>query len=176
MKYTITERKVSINDKTRERLHAKLDKFEKFFKTEAEVFATFENQKDWIYLEITIRSGDLIIRAEADDQEARGAIDKAVEIIEGQLRKYKTKMEKKVKQNAYESVFDADTLESEEEETEFRVVKSKKFFMKPMSVEEAILQMNLLNHSFFIFTNAETDGTNVVYKRKDQNYCLIEID
>lgn len=177
MKINIVERKINLTDSTKEKLENKLSKFDKFFKTDAEATATFKTQKDKVFLEVCISAGDMLIRAEADDPDAKSAIDKIDDIIVGQFRKYKTKLEKKIKTNAYEDnseLFGNYSLE--DEETEFKVVKSKKFFVKPMSVDEAILQMNLIGHQFFVFTNSETEQTCIVYKRKDRNYGLIEVD
>ncbi|MBQ2897745.1 MAG: ribosome-associated translation inhibitor RaiA [Clostridia bacterium] len=174
MKIKVVERKVTINDKTREKLENKLVKFDKLLGESAEAVATFNTQKDKIFLEISIRSDDMIIRAESSDADAKIAIDKIIDVLEGQFRKYKTKLSRKIKTFAPDAYFNEPS--SVEEETEFKVVKSKKFFMKPMSVDEAILQMNLLGHEFFVFTNSETEKVNIVYKRKDLNYGLIETD
>lgn len=174
MKINIVERKVTLNDKTKEKLESKLLKFDKLLGASAEATATFNTQKDKIFLEIAIRSEDMIIRAESSDPDAKIAIDKIIDILEGQFRKYKTKLERKIKTFTPDIYFE-NQLEVEEEK-EFKVVKSKKFFMKPMSVDEAILQMNLLGHEFFVFTNSDTEKINIVYKRKDSNYGLIETD
>lgn len=176
MKLNIVERKVNLKDSTKEKLEKKLSKFEKFFKDEAEITATFRTQKDVIYLEVYISSGDISIRAESSDTDAKTAIDKVESIIDGQFRKYKTKLEKKVKGNVYTEFYNESSSGYDEEENEFNVVKKKKFFIKPMSVDEAILQMNLIGHQFFVFINSETDETCIVYKRKDNNYGLIETD
>lgn len=174
MKIKIVERKVTLNDKTKEKLESKLKKFDKLLGESAEATATFNTQKDKIFLEIAIRSDDMIIRAESSDEDAKIAIDKIIDVLEGQFRKYKTKLERKIKTFTPDIYFESPS--EVEEEKEFKVVKSKKFFMKPMSVDEAILQMNLLGHEFFVFTNSETEKVNIVYKRKDQNYGLIEAD
>jgi len=172
MKIKVVERKVTINDTTREKLESKLLKFDKLLGESAEAVATFNTQKDKIFLEIAIRSDDMIIRAESSDPDAKTAIDKIIDVLEGQFRKYKTKLSRKIKTFNPDVYFEEPSVI--EEEAEFKVVKSKKFFMKPMSVDEAILQMNLLGHEFFVFTNSETEKINIVYKRKDSNYGLIE--
>lgn len=174
MKINIVERKVTLNDTTKEKLESKLLKFDKLLGESAEATATFNTQKDKIFLEIAIRSEDMIIRAETSDPDAKIAIDKIIDILEGQFRKYKTKLARKIKTFTPDIYFDNQSEVVEEQE--FKVVKSKKFFMKPMSVDEAILQMNLLGHEFFVFTNSDTEKVNIVYKRKDQNYGLIETD
>ena len=174
MKINIVERKVTLNDTTKEKLESKLLKFDKLLGESAEATATFNTQKDKIFLEIAIRSEDMIIRAESSDPDAKIAIDKIIDVLEGQFRKYKTKLARKIKTFTPDAYFDTPSEVAEEQE--FKVVKSKKFFMKPMSVDEAILQMNLLGHEFFVFTNSDTEKVNIVYKRKDQNYGLIETD
>lgn len=175
MKINVKTLKINLNDSTIEKLESKLAKFDRLMGEDAVADVTFKTQKDRVFLEIAIYSGDMIIRAESDDEDAKVAIDKIIGVIEGQFRKYKTKIEKRNKNVDY-SKFVVDSDYDIEEEKEFNVVKSKKFSVKPMSVDEAILQMNLLNHEFFVFTNAETNDVNIVYKRKDKNYGLIEID
>lgn len=174
MKINIVERKVTLNDTTKEKLESKLLKFDKLLGESAEATATFNTQKDKIFLEISIRSEDMIIRAESSDPDAKIAIDKIIDVLEGQFRKYKTKLARKIKTFTPDIYFENQSEVAEEKE--FKVVKSKKFFMKPMSVDEAILQMNLLGHEFFVFTNSDTEKVNIVYKRKDSNYGLIETD
>ena len=160
MKINIVERKVTLNDTTKEKLESKLLKFDKLLGESAEATATFNTQKDKIFLEIAIRSEDMIIRAETSDPDAKIAIDKIIDILEGQFRKYKTKLARKIKTFTPDIYFDNQSEVVEEQE--FKVVKSKKFFMKPMSVDEAILQMNLLGHEFFVFTNSDTEKVNIV--------------
>ena len=113
----------------------------------------------------------MIFRAEVRDADMYAAIDRTVDVLERQIRKQKTRLEKRLREGAFEE-FDA-PMDYEEEE--FKIVKTKKYENKPMSVEEAILQMNLLGHEFYIFNNAETLDKEVVYKRKDGNYGLIEL-
>ena len=114
----------------------------------------------------------MIFRSEITDRDMYAAIDKSVDVLERQIRKQKTKLEKKLRAGAFEE----SGYEDFAEEDEFRIVKVKKYKNKPMSAEEAILQMNLLGHEFYIFTNSETNEKEVVYKRKDGNYGLIELD
>jgi putative sigma-54 modulation protein len=103
------------------------------------------------------------------------SIDMVIDVLEEQVRRYKTRLKKRLYDGAIKTeYFEKINKQDVEEEGEFKVVRSKKFAIKPMVVEEAILQMNLLGHQFFVFTNAENEETNVVYKRKDGNYGLIE--
>ena len=132
--------------------------------------------KDNDYIEATIYAAGMMYRAEASDKEILAAIDKIVDVIERQIRKNKTRLSKKIKRDATldANLISGATYTEGEETKEFEVVKTKRFTVKPMSVEEAILQMNLLGHTFFVFKNQETDEMNVVYKRKDGKYAVIE--
>lgn len=176
MNYNITGRKVEVTEGLRDRIHKRLDKLERYFKDDPEVRVTLSAAKSRQTVEVTIFSTGVIYRAEETDSDMYAAIDKVVDVIERQMRRHKTHLEKKLKKEAFEVPYVA--LEENEpdvqEEEEFKIVKVKKFTFKPMSVEEAILQMNLLGHQFFVFDNAETDAVSIVYKRKDGNYALIE--
>lgn len=171
MKVRISGRKMEVQDKLIKIAEKKIDKLSKFFGDDAEAVMTFSEQKDSKTVEMTIFSAGMIYRAEETCLDEYAAIDKVVDVIERQIRKNKTRLEKRLRDTAF-SVPDE---KPEEEEKEFKIVKTKKHALKPMSVEEAILQMNLLGHQFFVFLNAETDEDNIVYKRRDGNYGLIEI-
>ncbi len=174
MKINLTTKKVTLKDSTIEKLEKKLSKFDKILKDDGLADVKFKMENDVIYLEIAISSGDMILRAQTSDKDAKTAIDKIISLLEGQLRKYKTKLQKKVKASGFDEYFAEMPNFSYEEEKEFNIVKTKKFSVKPMSVDEAILQMNLLNHEFYVFENAEDGKIDIVYKRKDKNYGLIE--
>lgn len=175
MKFNIIGRKMTVNEKKTDYITKKIGKLDKFFKTEPEARIVIGSRKDKEYIEATIYSEGFMVRAEAEQNDIFSAIDKAVDIIERQIRKNKTKLEKRIKR---EAVSDNQLLSgeifSDEEDAEFNVIKTKRFPVKPMSVQEAILQMNLLGHSFFVFKNQETDELNVVYRRKDGNFAVIE--
>lgn len=173
MKYIVNGKNVEVSDALKEKAIRKLAKIEKFFKADAECNITFKVEKNRHICEVTIFSKDLFIRAEETTNDMYASIDMVIDKLERQIRKNKTKLGKRIRQ---ESVVpdNFDIKEDIEEEENFKVVKSKRFAIKPMHVEEAILQMNLLGHSFFVFKNAETEEVNVVYKRKDGNYGLIE--
>lgn len=176
MNFIITGRKVEVTDGLRERIHKRLGKLEKYFKDDPEVRITLSVVKGRHTIEVTIYSKGVIYRAEETDVDMYAAIDQVVDVIERQMRRHKTHLEKKLKKEAFDLPYaDRNDMETEvPEEEEFKVVKVKKFTFKPMSVEEAILQMNLLGHEFFVFDNAETEAISIVYKRKDGNYALIE--
>lgn len=177
MKFNIIGRKYNIKDNVREYIEKKLSKLDKFFKTEPTARVVLGTIKDNDYIEAQINAGGMIFRAEASDKEILAAVDKIIDVIERQIRKNKTKLAKRIKdiQVAGSSMISGATYVDEEpEEAEFEIVKTKRFTVKPMDVEEAILQMNLLGHTFFVFKNVDTSEMNVVYKRKDGKYALIE--
>lgn len=175
MNYNIIGRRVEVTDGLRERIYKRLNKLEKYFKDDPEVRVTLSASKGRHTIEVTIFSKGIIYRAEDTDTDMYAAIDKVVDVIERQMRRHKTHLEKKLKKEAFELPYALpDEQDSVTEEKTFNVVKVKKFNVKPMSVEEAILQMNLLGHQFFVFDNSETNAASIVYKRKDGNYALIE--
>ena len=176
MKFKIIGRRYDVTDKIRDYVEKKLGKLDKFFKDESEARVVIGTIKDNDYIEATIYSAGMMYRAEASDKEILAAIDKIVDVIERQIRKNKTRLSKKIKRDATldANLISGATYTEGEETKEFEVVKTKRFTVKPMSVEEAILQMNLLGHTFFVFKNQETDEMNVVYKRKDGKYAVIE--
>lgn len=173
MKFIISGKNFEISDALRDRVNKKLGKLEKFFGPAAEVHVTMSVQKNRHILEVTVIINGLTLRAEVENDDMYLCIDKAEDILEGQIRKNKTRLEKKLREEAF-IVENFRPELSVEEEHEFRVVRTKKFAIKPMTIEEAILQMNLLGHEFFMFSNSESGEVNVVYRRKDGNYGQIE--
>ena len=176
MKFNIIGRRYDLTDKIKDYVEKKLSKLDKFFKDESEARVVIGTIKDNDYIEATIYAGGMMYRAEASDREILAAIDKIVDVIERQIRKNKTRLEKKIKRDATldNMLISGNTYTEGEETKEFEIVKTKRFIVKPMSSEEAILQMNLLGHNFFVFKNQETDEMNIVYKRKDGKYAIIE--
>ncbi len=173
MKFIISGKNFDVTEALRERVNKKLGKLEKFFSPQTEAHVTMSVQKNRHILEVTIISNGITLRAEVANDDMYACIDKAENILEGQIRKNKTRLEKKLHTGAFKpEYFSSENFV--EEETEFKVVRTKRFAIKPMPVEEAILQMNLLGHEFFMFSNADTNEVNVVYKRKYGNYGLIE--
>ncbi len=174
MKVIITGRKIELTEKIKELTEKKLLKLSKFFDDETTVNVTYSAARDKAAVEVTIFHGGMIYRGEEISEDKFVALDKTIDVIERQIRKNKTRLEKKLRENA----FDAFNFESGDEvlEEEFKIVKTKKYLVKPMSPEEAILQMNLIGHTFYLFKNAETEENNIVYKRKDGNYGLIETE
>ena len=171
MKITITGRKVNLRDNFKERVEKKLSKFDRIFGEEAEANVTVTMEKNRQTVEVTIRHGGMVYRAESTDLEMNDALDQVVDALGRQLRKNKTRLEKRIKSSGFE---DFQVEAPVEEETEFRVVRSKHFPVKPLDMEEAILEMNLVGHQFYMFRNVETGEINVVYRRKDGDYGLLE--
>lgn len=156
----------SFTDYAQKRLSDKLDKF---FGDEAEAKLMLTELKSKVVLELTVRYNQMIYRSEQTAVDKNDALDAAVDKIIRQIRKNKTRLEKRLKDTAFKGEF-TDTVE---EQSDFSVIRRKEFRMRPMSVEEAILQMNMLGHSFFVFIDAESGETNVVYKRADEGYAVL---
>ena len=172
MRYVITGRNIEVTPALKAAVEDKIGKLERYFTPDTEVIATLSVQKDRQKIEITIPMKGNIIRAEESSNDMYVSIDLVEEIIERQIRKYKRKLIDK-KQAAL-SFSEAFLQEEYDMDDEVRIVKTKKFGMKPMDPEEACVQMELLGHSFYVFLNSETDEVNVVYKRKGNTYGLIE--
>lgn len=173
MKVIVTGRNLVITDAIKDQVEKKLSKFDKFFRSDVEAQATFSTQKDDHIVELMIPfKNGTIFRAESRTEDMYGSIDEAIDKISKQLKKHKSKIEKKF--HANDSIRFESIPEPEEKSVEASIVKTKRFGIKPMHAEEAVLQMDLLGHDFFVFLNGETDEVNVVYKRKDGDYGLIE--
>lgn len=171
MKVTINARQMNVRESTKELVVAKLEKLDKYFRTEGEATVTFSHKRDKKNLEVTILAANTMFRCETQDDTFQNALDRSIDTIERQIRRNKTRLEKRLRDDAFEDVYDIDDG-FEEEPEEFKI-RRKTFSYKPMSVEEAILQMELLGHEFFVFEDQETAEVCVVYKRKDGNYGLI---
>lgn len=174
MKYTIYGKNYHVSEGLKDTLKKKLAKFDRYFEKETEAFATVSKEKNTCMLEVTIPINKTILRAEERSEDMNGCIETVVDKLEGQLRKQKTKLQKRYANEPLNVDFDAVDDWEEEEKDMPKVVRTKRFAVKPMSVEEATLQMEMLGHDFFVFLNAETDEVNVVYMRKDGNYGWIE--
>ena len=170
MKMNFNARQIKLFDVTREMAEKKLAKFEKFFSENAELSATFSKEKNLERVEITIHSDGMVFRAEDAKDTFANAVDSAIESLERQIRKNKTRLLSRVKGEGLKIA--EDDFPDIEEEYMFNV-RTKTFPFKPMSVEEAILQMDMLGHTFFVFKDAQTLDTCVVYKRKLSGYGLI---
>ncbi len=170
MKVTITAKKMQVPQGFTEHAEQKIEsKLSKFFGDDAQAKITISEYKSEIILELTVKYNSMIYRAERKAADKYDALDNVIDVIIRQIIKNKTKIGKKLKDATFK-----ETYSDIEEETSFEVIKHKKFVMRPMDIDEAILQMNMLGHSFFMFSNAETGSTNVVYKRGDGNYAVLE--
>ena len=153
-------------------IEEKIGKLDRYFNPDTEVIVTLSVQKDRQKIEVTIPLKGRTIRAEESSSDMYVSLDLVEEIIERQMKKYKNKLiDKKQSAQAFSSLFLNEEYESDDE---IKIVKLKKFAVKPMDPEEACVQMELLGHSFYVFLNAETEEVNVVYKRKNGTYGLIE--
>ncbi len=173
MKVTITGRQMNVWSEMEATIEKKLTKLDKYFGDNCSATATLSSKKNEKCIEITIYSSDgTIFRSEVREETFRTALDRCVYAIERQIRKNKTRLAKKLREGAFDKGM-FDTGEDFEEDTEF-VIRKKTFTIKPMSVEEAIMQMNLIDHEFFVFLDDKTNEVSVVYKRKSGDYGLIE--
>ncbi|WP_352418317.1 ribosome-associated translation inhibitor RaiA [Proteiniborus sp.] len=174
MKITISGKNMAVTDALKDVIKKKMGKLDKYFFEDVPVDITLSVEKSRQIIEVTIPFSGAIIRAEESTDDMYQSIDKAIDVLERQVRKNKTKLQKKSKGLETIRFENFQALPAVENEKEPSIVRTKRFAMKPMDAEEAVLQMELLRHAFYVFRNAETDEVNIVYKRKDGNYGLIE--
>ena len=172
MQYIISGRNIDVTEGLKSAIHEKIGKLERYFTPDTEVHVTLSVEKERQKIEITIPMKGNIVRAEQTSDDMYVSIDLVEEIIERQLRKYKNKIVDR--QQAAASLSKAFEEEEIEDDDEIKIIRSKRFAMKPMDPEEACVQMELLGHDFYVFRNAISDEVNVVYKRKDHTFGLIE--
>ena len=172
MKITYTERKVNLRDNFKQRVEKKLSKFDKIFSDEAQAFVVVTVDKNSQTVEITIRDKSMVYRAENTMPEMNDAVDKCVDVLGRQLRKNKSKLEKRLRSGSLEEL--VAPVDEPEVEEDYTIVRTKEIPVKPITVDEAILQMNMVGHKFYMFTNAETGEVNVVYLRDDGKYGLLQ--
>ena len=176
MKITLRGKNIEITEAIEEKVGEKLSKLDKYFivseNVEAKVLVrTYPyGQK----IEVTIHTEYVLLRAEVVDQDLYNAIDLVIDKLEGQIRKYKTRLNRKSKDNKL--AFNLASIEPLEDEEEDVLVKTKTITPKPMDMEEAIMQMELIGHSFFVYRDTETDAISIVYRRNDGDYGLIETE
>ncbi len=175
MRIVVSGKNIDVSDALRDAVIKKVGKLERYFEPGTEAQVTLSVEKNRHIVEVTIPFDGVILRAEEFTDDMYASIDLVLDKIERQIRKHRTKLGKKFRAGAFKIATPL-FLENDdvEEYQEPKVVRTKRFAIKPMQVEEAILQMDLLGHNFFVFTNADTNEVNVVYKRKDNNYGLIE--
>lgn len=174
MRFTISGKNIQVTEALKKVVEEKLGRLEKYFKEDVEVQATLGVKKDRQKIEVTIPMKGHIIRAEEESDDMYISIDLVVDVLERQIRKHKTRLIKKNRQEGFDSYAPSFVEEEAGDEDEIQIVRTKRFGFKPMKAEEACVQMDLLRHNFFVFVNGDTDQVNVVYKRKDGTYGIIE--
>lgn len=177
MRYSFTGKNINISDRFKGKIAAKLDRISKLFPSETEAVVTLSKIKLDNKIEVTVKLPKRILRAEVTRDDMNSAIDEVVDVLESQMTRYKRRLIDKTRQDAgfaEELRAFEDVDEEFEEEGALRITRTKRFTVKPMDAEEAVMQMEMLGHSFFVFRNAHNDEVNVVYKRKDGTYGLID--
>lgn len=172
MKTLIVAKQITVTDDLKAIIEKKLEKFDKFFNNNASATVVLSRERKKEILELTITVGGTLFRAEEENDTFRNALDNAVDIIERQIRKNKTRLQKRLRDTYFDHAV-YDIKEDDEEDDDPYKIREKTFPARPMSVDEAILQMNLLGHQFFVFINADTEKTNVIYKRRENEYGLL---
>lgn len=172
MRFVITGRNIDVTEGLRNAVQEKIGKLEKYFTPDTEVIVTLSVEKERQKIEVTIPVKGNIIRSEQVSSDMYVSIDLVEEIIERQLKKYKNKIidKQQARENFSPEFIDKDY----DEDDSIKIIRTKRFGIKPMDPEEACVQMELLGHNFYVFSNSETDEVNVVYKRKGNTYGLIE--
>ncbi|WP_368654419.1 ribosome-associated translation inhibitor RaiA [Ornithinibacillus sp. 4-3] len=181
MNFNIRGENIEVTQAIRDYAEKKITKLEKYFddKPTSDVHVRLSVYNNEQRIEVTIPMSDLLLRAEEQHVDLYAAIDLVIDKLERQIRKYKTKVNRKLRGKDSPKLLAAEiaangAAKEEESSNEIEIVRTKRFDLKPMDSEEAILQMDMLDHAFFVFTNAVSGDTNVVYRRKDGKYGLIE--
>ena len=172
MKMIISGKNIDVTPGLRSAVEAKLGKLERYFTADTEIYVTLSVEKDRQKIEVTIPMKGNIIRSEQTSSDMYVSIDLVEEVIERQLKKYKNKI---IDKHQNEAAFAKEFIDNDYEPTDdVKIIRTKRFGIKPMDPEEACVQMELLGHNFYVFFNSETEEVNVVYKRKGNTYGLIE--
>jgi putative sigma-54 modulation protein len=175
MKINMNGKGIKIGDQLRQRIEEKLGKFNRFFGDDTIASVKITPERDQKCMEVTLKIQKHYYRAETIADDAFTALDLAIEVLEGQIRKHKTKIEKKIHDYAYMKEYLRTQVSAEPEAAdESKIIKRKTFDIIPMDPDEAVLQMEMLGHNFLLYLDMDTDKVCVVYKRKDGNYGLIE--
>lgn len=177
LKFNIRGENIEVTPAIRDYVESKIEKVERYFNegvnTNANVNLKVYNDRQ-TKVEVTIPMKNVTLRAEERHDDMYAAIDLIVDKLERQIRKHKTKVNRKFRERDGVGIYFANEVQETQNDDEYEVVRTKQFNLKPMDQEEAILQMNMLGHDFYIFTDADSNATNIVYKRKDGRYGLIE--
>lgn len=171
MAIVVRGKNIDVTPALKDYVEKRIGKITKYFDNLGEIAVVLTVEKGRHIVEVTVPVNGMLLRGEEATTDMYTSIDLVIEKLEKQIEKYKTKIARKLRAG----FFKGDLVASQPIDTdEFHVVKTKRFAVKPMDVEEAIMQMNLINHDFYVFTNADTEDVNVIYRRKDGNYGLIE--
>lgn len=178
MKINISGMGISLTDALKERINSKLSKLDKYFTDETQAQVNLKTEGKKVAFEVTIPVKKNVVRVSEVNEDLHTAIDYAIDKLERQVHKYRTKVRDKkmkeiVKNEEVGAFSDIDIEEDEKDLTEIKIVKKKNFYLEPMTPDEACMQLDMLNHNFFVFKNLETDSVCVVYKRTDDTYGLI---
>ena len=174
MKFTFIEKKMAPSDSLRAYAEKKVSKIDRLFRTESEANVTFSTERGRFTAEITIKNNGTFFRAHETTSDMYASVDSAVATIERQIRKNKTRLAKNLRPDALVSTVPAEF--DVVEDNDFDIIRTKRFSVKPMTTDEAVLQMNLLGHSFYVFRNIETNAVCVVYHRNNGGYGIIETE
>jgi len=174
MKFQIRGKNIQLSEALKEYVEKRLGKLDKYFDNNPEAIVTLIVEKDRHRVEVTMPINGFILRGEEESADMYACIDFVVEKLEKQIAKYRTRLFKRNKSQSIRDLTPGSDIGQVEEYKEPELLRTKRFAIKPMPIEEAIMQMNLLGHNFYVFSNAETEEVNVVYRRKDGNYGLIE--
>ena len=175
MKFQYSEKKIKLPGKVHAYAEKKVMKLARFFEEDAEALIVFSVEKNRNNVELTVHGAGTWFRASESTSDMFASIDAAVATIEGQIRKNKTRLARRLRQDAFVRTADETSFAVEEPEEELKIVRAKQFYFKPMTREEAIMQMNLLEHNFFAFRDEDNGGSfAVVYRRNDGGYGLID--
>jgi putative sigma-54 modulation protein len=174
MKVKVIGKNIEVTEALKNIIEKKISRLDRYFNPEVEAHTTLSVQKNRHTIEVTIPFNGVILRCEERNEDMYISIDIVVDKLERQIRKQKTRLEKRTHVTSLKFQGIPQYKNNEEEDMDSKIVKTKKFAFKPMSAEEAVLQMELLGHSFFVYMSDDTSEVNVVYKRKDGNYGLIE--
>lgn len=170
MNITISARNTTVKDSFKARVEKKMKKFDRFF-DDAKAFVTVTNEGERETVEVTIKADRMVFRAEKTTADRVDSLESVCDLLFRQIVKNKNKLQDRLKSSAFSPEYDDAPYQPEE----YQVVRTKRFAIKPMDVEEAILQMNMLDHTFFVFRNGATDEINVVYRRANGSYGVIEV-
>ena len=175
MKFQYSEKKVKLPGNVHAYAEKKVMKLARYFEEDAEALVVFSVEKNRNKVELTVHGAGTWFRASESTSDMFASIDAAIGTIEGQIRKNKTRLARRLRQDAFSRTVEETSFAAEEPEEELKIVRVKQFYMRPMTREEAILQMNLLEHSFFAFRDEDNGGSfAVVYRRNDGGYGIID--